>query len=118
MSSEYRPVFSTELGRLCPECAQAVASCKCKQKAKEIAVGDGIVRLARETKGRKGKGVTLITGLPMAEPELKALAQDLKKRCSCGGTVSEGVIEIQGDQREVLKIELEKRGFKVKLAGG
>ncbi len=80
--------------------------------------GDGIVRIARQTKGRGGKGVCLITGVPLPELELKALAGKLKAKCGTGGTVKDGVIEIQGDNRQKLQAELEKMGYKVKLAGG
>ncbi|MCM2129363.1 translation initiation factor [Larsenimonas rhizosphaerae] len=80
---------------------------------------DGIVRLRRETSGRKGKGVTTISGVPLPMAELRTLTQALKKRCGSGGTLTrQGMIEIQGDHREALKAELEKRGFTVKLAGG
>ena len=81
-------------------------------------VTDGIVRLARETKGRKGGGVTLVTGLPLTAAELDALASRLKKLCGVGGTVRDGVIEIQGEQRARLQPELAKLGYKVKIAGG
>jgi translation initiation factor 1 len=79
---------------------------------------DGIVRIHRETKGRKGKGVTLLTGIPLPAEELKTLAKSLKQKCGTGGTVKDGVIEIQGDQRQLLLAELQKLGWKVKLAGG
>ncbi|MCM2972636.1 translation initiation factor [Larsenimonas suaedae] len=80
---------------------------------------DGIVRLRRETSGRKGKGVTTVSGVPLTMAELKPLTQALKKRCGSGGTLKDdGMIEIQGDHRDALKTELEKRGFTVKLAGG
>ena len=79
---------------------------------------DGIVRIRRETKGRKGTGVCIITGLPLNENELKALAKKLKQTCGTGGAVKQGVIEIQGDNREKLKTELESQGYTVKLAGG
>lgn len=81
-------------------------------------MGDGIVRLRRETKGRGGKAVSIVTGVPLAGAELKALAKALKQRCGVGGAVKGDEIEIQGDQREVLKSELEKRGYTVKIAGG
>lgn len=80
--------------------------------------GDGVVRIGRETKGRKGKGVTVISGLPLAEAELKEVASRLKQLCGTGGTLKEGVIEIQGDQREKVLVHLQKEGYKVKLAGG
>lgn len=80
--------------------------------------GDGIVRIQRQTSGRKGKGVCLITGLDLDDAELTKLAAELKKKCGCGGAAKEGVIEIQGDKRDELKALLEAKGFKVKLAGG
>lgn len=110
-------VYSTDSGRLCPDCGQPAAQCQCKQQ-NDIPQGDGIVRVSRETKGRKGKGVTLITGLPLTEKDLKALAKKLKAKCGTGGTVKDGVIEIQGDQRDVLVPELEKLNYTVKRAGG
>lgn len=112
-----RLVYSTDAGRLCPQCQRAVASCVCG-KDRPAAVGDGIVRLHRETKGRGGKAVTLIRGLALPADEMRSLAKSLKQRCGVGGSVKEDVIEIQGDQREVIKAELEKRDFVVKIAGG
>ncbi|MBQ0798172.1 MAG: stress response translation initiation inhibitor YciH [Porticoccaceae bacterium] len=79
---------------------------------------DGIVRIRRETSGRKGKGVTTINGLTLAESELKALAKQLKQNCSTGGTVKDGVIEIQGDHRDKIRDILTDAGYQVKLAGG
>ena len=98
-------------------CQRPVADCVCG-KAPGSSAGDGIVRLRRETKGRGGKAVTVITGVPLAGAELKALAKALKQKCGVGGAVKGNDIEIQGDQRDVLKAELEKRGFQVKIAGG
>ena len=80
--------------------------------------GDGIVRIQRQTSGRKGKGVCLITGLDLDDAELNKLAAELKKKCGCGGSAKEGVIEIQGDKRDLLKTLLEAKSYKVKLAGG
>jgi len=80
--------------------------------------GDDIVRVGRETKGRKGKGVTVITGLKINEIELKFLAKDLKQKCGTGGTAKDGVIEIQGDQRDKMVEELQARGYTVKRVGG
>jgi translation initiation factor 1 len=80
--------------------------------------GDGIVRVRRETQGRGGKTVTTVSGVGLASDELLALASDLKRRCGTGGSVKDYVIEIQGDHREAIVAELEKRGFTVKLAGG
>lgn len=112
-----RPVYSTETGRLCPQCHRPVADCVCG-KDRPAAVGDGIVRLQRETKGRGGKAVTLITGVPLVQSELKALAKQLKQKCGVGGALKGDTIEIQGDQRALLKAELEKKGYTVKIAGG
>ncbi|MEP1217312.1 MAG: translation initiation factor Sui1 [Marinobacter sp.] len=109
-------VFSTEQGRMCPGCRQPVDECVCGAPSRPA--GDGIVRVSRETKGRKGKGVTLVTGIPLDEKELKAFAKILKAKCGTGGTVKDGVVEIQGDQREVLVPLLKEKGWEVKKAGG
>lgn len=113
-------VYSTEKGQLCPGCGEAQDACICDQLEDEQRLQslDGIVRIRRETSGRKGKGVTTISGVPVPEAELKTLAKKLKKTCGTGGALKEGVIEIQGDHREKLKAVLEKQGFTVKLAGG
>ena len=113
-------VFSTEKGQLCPGCKEAVDQCVCDQLADKERLDslDGVVRIRRETSGRKGKGVTTITGVPLSEKELKALAKKLKQQCGTGGALKDSVIEIQGDHRDKLKQLLEKQGFTVKLAGG
>ncbi|MBF7995525.1 MULTISPECIES: stress response translation initiation inhibitor YciH [Rahnella] len=102
-----RLVYSTDTGRI-DEPKAVVARPK----------GDGIVRIARQTSGRKGKGVCLITGVDVDDAALEKLAAELKKKCGCGGAVKDGVIEIQGDKRDLLKQLLEAKGMKVKLAGG
>ncbi|EOY5420729.1 stress response translation initiation inhibitor YciH [Cronobacter dublinensis] len=102
-----RLVYSTETGRI-DEPKAAPARPK----------GDGVVRIQRQTSGRKGKGVCLITGIDADDAALNMLAAELKKKCGCGGAVKEGVIEIQGDKRELIKSLLEAKGMKVKLAGG
>ncbi|AJC66675.1 stress response translation initiation inhibitor YciH [Dickeya zeae] len=102
-----RLVYSTETGRI-DEPEQKAARPK----------GDGIVRIQRQTSGRKGKGVCLITGIDLDDAALDVLAAELKKKCGCGGAVKDGVIEIQGDKRDQLKQLLEAKGMKVKLAGG
>ncbi len=114
-----RRVYSTDRGRLCPQCGQVKVDCRCRilQNA-QAETGDGIVRLRRESKGRGGKAVTVITGLPGDATALKAMAKAMKQRCGVGGAVKNRDIEIQGDQRNALKAYLEGEGFKVKLAGG
>ena len=105
--SNSRLVYSTESGRID------------EPKAKvERPKGDGIVRIQRQTSGRKGKGVCLISGIDLDDAELTKLAAGLKKKCGCGGAVKDGIIEIQGDKRDVIKSLLEAKGMKVKLAGG
>lgn len=111
-------VYSTGLGRLCPQCQQPTASCQCGKTPKPTPKGDGIVRVGRETKGRKGAGVTVVSGVPLAGEALKALAKTLKAKCGSGGTVKDGIIEIQGEHRDTLVAELEKLGYKAKRAGG
>ncbi|MFJ3355567.1 stress response translation initiation inhibitor YciH [Serratia liquefaciens] len=102
-----RLVYSTDSGRIKQEDVKPL-----REK------GDGIVRIQRQTSGRKGKGVCLITGVDLDDAALDKLAAELKKKCGCGGSVKEGVIEIQGDKRDLLKQLLEAKGMKVKLAGG
>lgn len=109
-------VYSTGVGRLCPQCLRAVTACVCKGASKPNHGGN--VRVSRETKGRAGKGVSLVTGLPLSTVELDKLATLLKKRCGTGGTVKDGIIEIQGDHRDTLVAELMKLGFNAKKAGG
>ena len=110
-------VYSSESGRICPGCGRAVAKCACKRQT-TVAAGDGVVRVSRSTKGRGGKCVTLITGVPLNEEGLTKLAKQLKQRCGTGGTVKDGVIEIQGDHRPAIVEALKLQGFQVKLAGG
>lgn len=107
MDDNSRLVYSTDRGRIeqSPQPAARPA-------------GDGVVRIQRQTSGRKGKGVCLITGLAGSDDLLQQLAAELKKKCGCGGAVKNGVIEIQGDKRELLRQLLEAKGLKVKLAGG
>ena len=114
-------VYSSEHGRMCHHCGLPTKRCQCRnnpRKREVIREGDGVVRVRRETRGRKGKTVTTLTGILLPETEIKDLARELKRRCGGGGAVKDGVIEIQGDHRDVLVEELEKRDFKVKRAGG
>jgi translation initiation factor 1 len=111
-------VYSTGIGERCPNCQRSVAQCVCKKGTPGKASSDGIIRVSRETAGRKGKGVSVIAGLGLPVADLEALATDLKKRCGSGGAVVDGKIEIQGDHRDKLVEELTRRGWKVKRAGG
>lgn len=110
-------VYSTEHGNQCPACGKPLNKCQCRTKASRPD-GDGIVRLQRQSKGRAGKPVVLVTGLPLSDAELKKLAKQLKSKCGVGGSIEDGTIIIQGDKREVLKAELESAGYTVKLSGG
>lgn len=110
-------VYSSEFGKMCPGCNSPAAACRCGKKQASPRQ-DGIVRLMRETKGRKGKGVTLVTGVPLDDEGLKQMAKALKQKCGSGGSVKDGVIEIQGDHRDVLEKELKSLGYTVKRAGG
>jgi translation initiation factor 1 len=112
-----RLVYSTGVGTLCPNCRRAVRECVCPKGAPGAAK-IGKVRVGRETKGRAGKGVTTVTGLPLPPADIEALAAQLKKRCGSGGTVREGVIEVQGDHRDTIVAALVKLGWPAKKAGG
>ena len=113
-------VYSTEHGDICPDCRAPLNDCQCATQAEQarLAALDGVVRIRRETSGRKGKGVTTIEGVPLGDAELKTLAKSLKKRCGTGGAVKNGIIEIQGDHRDTLHDALTRQGYRVKLAGG
>lgn len=122
-----RLVYSTETGRVCPRCGQAAQKCQCKTKkhqCKKRNTGsvqktpdDGVLRIRREIKGRKGKGVTTISGFDLGEFKLKEIAARLKRLCGSGGSVKDGVIIIQGDHRNAIQAELSRQGHKVKIAG-
>jgi translation initiation factor 1 len=115
--SKQQLVYSTDGGRHCPTCGAVIKQCQCRQAAAPIS-GDGIVRLQRQVKGRGGKPVVLITGLPLASADLKDLAKKLKNKCGVGGSIEDGVILIQGDKRELLMTELTALGYRVKISGG
>jgi translation initiation factor 1 len=112
-----RIVYSTGLGSLCPNCRRPVRDCVCPKGAPGAAK-PAAIRVGREVKGRAGKGVTTVAGLPLSPPDLDALAAKLKKRCGSGGTVREGVIEIQGDHRDLIVAELNNMGWPAKKSGG
>lgn len=111
-------VYSDDPIAYCNSCTELKSNCKCAPVAQKSDFGSAVVRVGRQTKGRKGGGVTIISGLPLPPQELKELAQQLKKKCGCGGTFKDGIIEIQGDQRELLVELLQKQGWDAKKAGG
>lgn len=110
-------VYSTDQGRLCPGCEQPEGQCRCKA-SKLAPGGDGTVRVRKEVAGRKGKAVTVVAGVPLDDLELLGLAKDLKKLCGSGGTLKNGIIEVQGDHVEKIMGHLQGRGYKVKRSGG
>lgn len=107
-------VYSTETGRMCPDCRNPIDQCSCNQP--QLPAGDGTIKVSRESKGRGGKVVTLVSGVPLIGDALKTLAKELKQKCGVGGALKDGIIEIQGEQRDLIVSELTKRGFKVKKA--
>ena len=109
-------VYSTDSGRMGPACRQPIDACICKQQ--RVPSGDGIVRVSRETKGRGGKGVTLVRGVALDAEALVKLGKQLKAACGSGGTVKDGVIEVQGDHCDRVIEHLKKQGYTVKRAGG
>jgi translation initiation factor 1 len=115
-----RIVYSTDSGRitLCAMCGQPYKRCRCEQPASTTKKSDGFVRLMRDRKGRGGKTVTVITGVPGNDTALSALAQQLKKLCGSGGTIKDGTIEIQGDHCDKVQAKLVELGYKVKRVGG
>lgn len=110
-------VYSTDSGRMCPDCRQPMPQCLCKAQS-AVPAGDGIVRVSRETKGRGGKGVTLVKGVALDAAALTALGKQLKTACGTGGTVKDGVIEVQGDHCDRVIELLRAKGMTVKRAGG
>jgi translation initiation factor 1 len=108
---------------MCPDCGQPVAGCVCGQ-ARALPVGDGVVRVSRQTKGRGGKAVTVVTGVSvlagvaLSAADVAALGKQLKAACGSGGTVKDGVIEVQGDHVDSVMAALVARGFVVKRSGG
>lgn len=115
MKSNSNLVYSTELGRTCPQCRQALAACTCKASA--APAGDGVVRVSRQTKGRGGKSVTVVKGVALDAAALAVLGKQLRTSCGSGGTVKDGVIEIQGDHCERVVAALKAQGHNAKQAG-
>ena len=117
-----RLVYSTDGGRVdtCPTCGLPHKKCRCEVSTQQAPTkkSDGIVRIMRDRKHRGGKTVTVITGIVASHDALTALAQQLKKLCGSGGTVKDGVIEIQGDHCDKIQAKLNELGYRVKRAGG
>ena len=113
--SNSRLVYSTSGANLCPRCQKRLDKCRCSSEPNSQGQSDGIVKISRETKGRKGKAVTLLTGLDLNPVELKKLGKRLKDSCASGGTLKNGIIEIQGDHRIALQRELNRLGFVTKI---
>ena len=115
-------VYSTDTGRVthCPVCGLSYKQCRCDQPSAATTAkkGDGIVRIMRDRKHRGGKTVTVISGILIAPEGLTELSQQLKKLCGSGGTVKDGVIELQGDHSDKVQAKLTEMGYKVKRAGG
>jgi translation initiation factor 1 len=111
-------VYSTESGRMCLDCRKPLADCVCKASAKAIVLGDGIVRVSLQTKGRGGKSVTVVKGLALDALSLAVLGKHLRTACGSGGTVKDGVIEVQGEHCELVIETLKKQGHSAKRAGG
>ena len=111
-------VYSTDGGRMCPACRQPVAACTCAANALPIRAGDGIVRVSRETQRRGGKTVTVVRGLPLDAAGLAALGKRLRSACGAGGTVKDGVLEVQGDHAERIVELLKAEGWTARRAGG
>lgn len=122
--NDRRLIYSTESGRICPECGKPVSACSCKKKAVEAGGQptrypiDGTIKIQKETKGRKGKIVTAVYGVPLENEGLEEFAKTLKRRCGAGGSVKNGVIMIQGDHRQTLLDELNRHGYTAKPVGG
>ena len=119
--TDSRLVYSTETGRICPKCQSPISACRCKKKRhepKSPIKTDGVIRIRREVKGRKGKTVTTITGFDLDDKALNLVSKQLKQHCGTGGTVKDGMVIIQGDHRDTIKSLLEGQGYLVKLAGG
>lgn len=119
-----RTVYTTESGRICPDCGKPISECVCKKEksappaARYSPINDGIVRVSLDRKGRAGKAVSVISGLKESETALHQLAAELKRRCGAGGTLKGAIIEIQGDHRDTLIELLKAKGYTVKRSGG
>ncbi len=113
-----RLVYSTEHGRMCPQCRRPVQACTCAAQRAAAPAASGPIRVSRESKGRGGKTVTLVRGLPLPAAELEALGKQLRSHCGSGGTAKDGVVEVQGDHCERVLAWLLAQGYAAKRAGG
>lgn len=116
INTNSRLVYSTDGGRACPGCRQPLDRCACQAAA--LIAGDGVVRVSRESKGRGGKTVTLVKGLALDAMALALLGKQLRTACGAGGTMKDGVLEIQGDHCDLVMATLVKLGHQPKRAGG
>ena len=112
-----RLVYSTDAGRMCPDCRQPTAACVCK-KASARPAPSGVIRVSRQTKGRGGKTVTRVEGMPLGDDALAQLGKQLRTACGSGGTVKGGVIEVQGDHCDKVIDALKQEGYAPKRSGG
>jgi translation initiation factor 1 len=115
---ENRTVYTTDQGRICPQCGRVVKDCICQSRKNPLPTGDGIVRVRLEKKGRGGKMVTTISGCLLRESELYKLAGTIKRLCGAGGAVKDGIIEVQGDHCDKVIALLKEQNFTAKRAGG
>jgi translation initiation factor 1 len=113
-----RIVYSTGAGRICPGCRRLLAQCTCGKSARSRPAAPAAISVGRQTQGRAGKAVTVVTGLALTPEELAALARELKQHCGSGGTVRAGAIEIQGEHRDRLLAELQRRGLAARRSSG
>ena len=113
-------IYSSEHGKMCPACSQPFTSCKCSEIAskKQNSPSSNCVEVRRETKARKGSGVVVIRNLPLSKSDTQSFAKHRKAKCGTGGTVKDCVVEIQGDNVELIMDEIQKQGWKVKKIGG
>ena len=115
--STSRLVYSTDAGRMCPDCRQPTAACVCK-KASARPASSGVIRVSRQTKGRGGKTVTRVEGVPLGDEALAQLGKQLRTACGSGGTVKDGVVEVQGDHVDKVIEALKQHGYAAKRSGG
>ena len=118
MTDTYRVVFSTDQPLLCPSCNKKRNKCKCESDSLDRPCGDGSIRVRREVKGRGGKVVTVVTGLPLSHGDIKELLSHFKQLAGCGGTVKNCRLELQGDRIGVVIEELARLGYAAKRSGG